>query len=195
MGVLCSGEGDREGVELLSLMADLLLGELRSRRSFEVVQAYMHRFLKVRACVRVHVCSLAEWVWSRVCVCIRVSVCACVGVCVWCVVVVCRGDQLKSATGSGIQPAQTSHAASPTCYLTAHFALTTAAHTRAHKHTHAHMRPPMPPQIHADTIMATPQLRAAARVLRSEQADAMRSLSALVQENLCLVQFLTDLQV
>ncbi|KAG5175907.1 hypothetical protein JKP88DRAFT_351333 [Tribonema minus] len=47
-------------------------------------------------------------------------------------------------------------------------------------------------KLHAEAIMATPELRAAAAALRAEQAASMRVLSALVQENLCLVQFLTD---
>jgi hypothetical protein len=43
-------------------------------------------------------------------------------------------------------------------------------------------------------IMAVPSLRAAAAELRTEQQASSQRLKALVQENLCLVQYLSDLQ-
>jgi hypothetical protein len=49
-------------------------------------------------------------------------------------------------------------------------------------------------QLHADMIMAVPSLRAAAAELRTEQQASSQRLKALVQENLCLVQYLSDLQ-
>ncbi|CAB1104228.1 unnamed protein product [Ectocarpus sp. CCAP 1310/34] len=46
MSLLCQGDWDEDGVHLIALAVQFLLGELRSKRNFEVVQAYLHRFLK-----------------------------------------------------------------------------------------------------------------------------------------------------
>ncbi|CAN0289190.1 unnamed protein product, partial [Scytosiphon promiscuus] len=46
MSLLCQGDWDEDGIRLIGLAIDFLLEELRSKRSFEVVQAYLHRFLK-----------------------------------------------------------------------------------------------------------------------------------------------------
>ncbi|CAM9977228.1 unnamed protein product, partial [Hapterophycus canaliculatus] len=46
MSLLCQGDWDEDGVRLVGLAIEFLLEELRSKRSFEVVQAYLHRFLK-----------------------------------------------------------------------------------------------------------------------------------------------------
>ncbi|CBJ32264.1 similar to WD repeat domain 36 [Ectocarpus siliculosus] len=46
MSLLCQGDWDEDGVHLVALAVQFLLGELRSKRNFEVVQAYLHRFLK-----------------------------------------------------------------------------------------------------------------------------------------------------
>eukprot|EP00752_Nemacystus_decipiens_P004264 g3895.t1 len=46
MSLLCQGDWDEEGVHLVGLTIKFLLEELRSKKNFEVVQAYLHRFLK-----------------------------------------------------------------------------------------------------------------------------------------------------
>ncbi|CAM9528326.1 unnamed protein product [Chrysoparadoxa australica] len=46
---LCQGEHDEEGLELLEKAMDWLEHEIRSRHSFDVTQAYLHRFITLYA--------------------------------------------------------------------------------------------------------------------------------------------------
>lgn len=93
MRALCTDEKDKDGIELLLLLLDFFVEQLKSRMSFDVVQAYLNRFLKV----------------------------------------------------------------------------------------------------HATVMMASPELQSAAVAVQSEQRKATSRLQQLIQENLCLVQYLSDL--